>query len=118
MDNHDKYDYPPQNGLCKGHPTSMWFPKLSRGTKAMEARESRINTAAAIKICDSCSVSKHCLEYSLRHEPYGIWGGKTEEERATIRSKMGIIASREGRIHYSGIGSRSSNGFAARNIET
>ena len=90
----------------------MWFPKMSRGTKAIEAREIRISTKQAIQICNLCPVSTHCLEYSLRHEPYGIWGGKTEEERAHIRQTRGIVCSREGRIHYSGVGSRSSNGYS------
>jgi WhiB family redox-sensing transcriptional regulator len=108
-----KHDIPPKNGACKGQETSMWFPKMTRGTRAIEAREIRAKTKTAIEICNSCDVSIDCLEYSLRHEPYGIWGGKTEEERATIRSKRGIVASREGRIHYSGIGSRSSNGHSA-----
>lgn len=115
MDKETKYDLPPENGACRGKNTSMWFPKMSRGTKAMEARAIRVDTKMAIDICNSCSVSIHCLEYSLRHEPYGIWGGKTEEERAHLRNKRGIIASREGRIHYSGVGSRSSNGYSKMN---
>jgi len=109
------YDRPPQNGSCKGQKTSMWFPKMSRTTRAMEARAVRAETKMAIEICNSCIVSKHCLEYSLRHEPYGIWGGKTEEERAVLRGQRGIVSSRDGKIHFSGLGSRSSNSLINSN---
>ena len=38
---------------------------------------------AAKAICATCPVLEQCREYALSaHEPYGIWGGMTEEERA------------------------------------
>jgi WhiB family transcriptional regulator, redox-sensing transcriptional regulator len=33
-------------------------------------------------VCLHCPVCKPCREHALRvHEPYGVWGGMTEEER-------------------------------------
>lgn len=42
---------------------------------------------AAQTICAACTVRPGCLEYALHHHiTDGIWGGKSERERRTIRS--------------------------------
>lgn len=39
----------------------------------------------AKQICAACPVRNRCLEVSLvSREPYGVWGGLTEEERADL----------------------------------
>jgi WhiB family redox-sensing transcriptional regulator len=44
-------------------------------------REKRIS--AAKKICRHCPALTACLDHALRaREPYGIWGGLSEDERA------------------------------------
>jgi WhiB family transcriptional regulator, redox-sensing transcriptional regulator len=46
-------------------------------------REDRIAEAKAI--CRDCPVSANCLTHALQtREPYGIWGGHSEEERAAM----------------------------------
>lgn len=45
--------------------------------------------AEAIAICEQCEVREACLADALkRNEPFGIWGGKTPEERAKIRRRL------------------------------
>ena len=40
---------------------------------------------AAKAICAKCPVINQCREYALAaHEPYGVWGGLTQEERRTL----------------------------------
>lgn len=34
---------------------------------------------------DVCMVREQCLEYALRTNEYGVWGGTTEKERLRIR---------------------------------
>jgi hypothetical protein len=63
------------------------------------------NEDTAKQICSDCDVTIHCLEYSLRHEPFGTWGGMNEVERAQLRVKRNISLSRDGRIIVPGIGS-------------
>lgn len=37
---------------------------------------------AAKNICRTCPVQTECLAFALRtHESYGVWGGKTPQER-------------------------------------
>lgn len=40
---------------------------------------------ACRKVCRACPVRAHCaVEALLRHDPWGIWGGLTPEERIAI----------------------------------
>jgi len=66
-------------GLCRGKDSSLFFhPEGERGA-ARAAREQ-----SAKEICLNCPVQKQCSEHALRvREPYGVWGGMTEEERET-----------------------------------
>jgi WhiB family redox-sensing transcriptional regulator len=47
------------------------------------SRRNRNNAAKAV--CASCPVINECREHALSvEEPYGIWGGLSEEDRAVI----------------------------------
>lgn len=65
---------------CKGMATDIFFySERERGPR--RAQRERI----AKSICVSCPVIAQCREQALRlAEPYGIWGGLTEEERLKI----------------------------------
>jgi WhiB family redox-sensing transcriptional regulator len=58
-----------------------WFP--DRGNYAL--------TALAKRICATCPVRAHCLDYALsgadtwRGSSNGIWAGTTPKERAALR---------------------------------
>ena len=67
-------------GACRGEDSALFFhPEGERGA-SREARD-----AAAKLVCQACPVTKECLEYALAtREPYGVWGGLSEAERAEI----------------------------------
>lgn len=68
---------------CKGMPTDIFFYSDRERGPRRERRE-----RAAKAICSSCPVINQCREQALRlAEPYGIWGGLTEEERLNILNK-------------------------------
>ena len=63
-------------GMDVGH---FYHPPDERNA----AREQRIKQAKAI--CRPCPVIAECLDHALRvREPYGIWGGHSENERAAL----------------------------------
>lgn len=104
-----KFDEAPRDGKCKGYDTNLWFPVFGPSPTKNERKVGAKNTAIALLICKQCDKAQHCLEYSLRHEPYGIWGGETELRRAKMRASRNIKLSREARIFFPGIGARSAN---------
>ena len=63
---------------CRGMDSEAFFhPPHER------ARGRRNRILAAKAVCDSCPVIQRCLTHALEtREPYGIWGGLSEEERA------------------------------------
>jgi WhiB family redox-sensing transcriptional regulator len=65
---------------CRGMDSEVFFhPDGQRGA-ARAQREQQ-----AKQICATCPVLEQCREHALRvREPYGVWGGLTEDERETI----------------------------------
>ena len=65
---------------CRGMDSATFFhPPQERNS----AREERIAQAKAV--CQTCPAMMQCREHALRvREPYGIWGGLSEDERADL----------------------------------
>lgn len=67
---------------CAGMESAIFFHEDPGRSTYKEARE----------ICNSCQVQKECLAYAMtNHEKFGMWGGKTPQERRRIR--MAVISS-------------------------
>lgn len=68
------------HGSCVGMDSAVFFhPSGERGAQRA-ARAERAKT-----ICRGCPVLHECREHALAtREPYGVWGGLTEEERDHI----------------------------------
>lgn len=45
----------------------------------------------AVAICETCGVRAECLDYALRHEALGVWGGTSQRHRARMRRALGIV---------------------------
>ena len=64
------------------HDTELWYPDPGN----------IIDRRTAIIICRTCPVQTECLDAALEYErpwgsmssPFGIWGGRTAEERARM----------------------------------
>ena len=67
-------------GACLGMDSAQFFhPDGERG----RSRRRRVDGAKAV--CRACPVLARCREHALAtHEPYGVWGGMTEEERRQV----------------------------------
>ncbi|PBO18240.1 WhiB family transcriptional regulator [Streptomyces albidoflavus] len=72
---------------CRGVDSSLFFhPEGERGA----ARSSRETSAK--EVCMRCPVRAECAAHALAvREPYGVWGGLTEDEREELmgRSRRG-----------------------------
>jgi hypothetical protein len=53
--------------------------------------------SAAVLICVSCPVQAVCLDYAVQAEPYGVWGGRTEDQRRGMRRERPVQPAAERR---------------------
>ncbi|MFD3732275.1 WhiB family transcriptional regulator [Streptomyces sp. NPDC058632] len=68
---------------CRGVDSSLFFhPEGERGA-ARSAREH-----SAKEVCMRCPVRAECAAHALAvREPYGVWGGLTEDEREELMGR-------------------------------
>lgn len=68
------------DAACRNKDETLFFhPPGERGATR------RRRDAVAKAICSTCPVIRQCREQSLLvREPYGVWGGLSEDERAAI----------------------------------
>jgi WhiB family transcriptional regulator, redox-sensing transcriptional regulator len=68
------------HAACRGMDSAVFFhPEKERGS-AKADRELR-----AKQVCGRCPVVEPCRRHALAvQEPYGVWGGLSEEERDAI----------------------------------
>ena len=53
-------------------------------------RTTQRDVDTALALCQSCPVRRSCLQEALTHEdPWGIWGGTAEDQRAGTRAGQG-----------------------------
>lgn len=79
-----------ENAACKGMDTEIWFVE-SGGSKALDK---------ARKICDACPVEQMCLEFAItRGVNFGMFGGKTVNERISYRINHGLTITHSTRIY-------------------
>ena len=65
---------------CRGMDSSLFFHPFN---EQMPDRQRRIDAAKAI--CGSCPAVAECRTHALTvQEPYGIWGGMSERDRAAL----------------------------------
>ena len=77
-----------QDAACRGADTATFYhPDNERGLSRAR-REMR-----AKAICATCPVKAKCLAWALSsHEPYGVWGGLSVEERELRVMRLGQTA--------------------------
>jgi len=73
-------------GACRDlDPEAFFHPDGERGPR----RRNRENAAKAV--CATCPVIAACRAHALAvQEPYGIWGGLSEDDRAAILERQGV----------------------------
>jgi WhiB family redox-sensing transcriptional regulator len=63
---------------CQEHDPDLFFPISAIGP-------GRAQTEQAKQVCRSCPVRNPCRDWAMsRAIPYGVWGGLSEHDRATL----------------------------------
>jgi WhiB family redox-sensing transcriptional regulator len=67
-------------GACRGRDVEIFYHPYGE-----RRRDKATRIAQAKQICHQCPVISQCAAWALTtREPYGIWGGLSEDERAAI----------------------------------
>ena len=69
-----------KEGKCYNHPDPDWF----------HIPGNNVVNRAQKRFCNDCKIITECLDYALRNDVSGVWGGTTTGEREVMRKKMGI----------------------------
>lgn len=58
-----------------------------------EPNYSAMKTRLALAICGQCPIEKQCLEFAIKEEMEGVWGGTTTRERNAVifRQRTGYV---------------------------
>lgn len=73
---------------CRGMASTLFFHPWGERGPSKAAREQ-----LAKGICDGCPVLDECRRHALTvHEPYGVWGGLTEQERHFLLHQQQSVA--------------------------
>jgi WhiB family redox-sensing transcriptional regulator len=66
-----------EEGLCRQVDPELFYPEKGQ------------SSASAKLICSRCPVKDECLRFALdRDEPFGIWGGTSEQDRRKMKGKQ------------------------------
>jgi WhiB family transcriptional regulator, redox-sensing transcriptional regulator len=69
-----------ERGACRAVDARLFFYHEGERGPARRRR-----TAAARAVCAGCPVIQECRQHALSvREPYGVWGGLTEDERIAM----------------------------------
>ncbi|GAB4064346.1 WhiB family transcriptional regulator [Angustibacter speluncae] len=69
-----------ERAACRHHDETLFVGPDREQTSTRRRRERR-----AVQVCWDCPVLAACRRHALdEREPHGVWGGLTEEQRATM----------------------------------
>jgi WhiB family redox-sensing transcriptional regulator len=75
--------FDPTDAACANVPTEIFF--YEGGNSASQQMAHQI----AKSYCSDCPIAEPCLTWAVENkEEYGIWGGKTPNERRILRDRM------------------------------
>ena len=71
-----------EQGVCRKYDPDLWHPKFDAPS----------STAAAKAICKLCPVQSECLDWALKYDENGVWGGTSEADRRTLQRRKSHTA--------------------------
>jgi WhiB family redox-sensing transcriptional regulator len=82
MTRKDDMEYWRDSAACRHADPELFFPDGSSGPALLAIGQAR-------RICTGCAVRARCLDWALEHgAAFGIWGGRTEDERRAVRAAV------------------------------
>jgi len=76
--------------LCVESDPDAFFPKDYYDDPEKSPSNSYENESFVKLICEECPLKIECLQFAIKTQQHGIWGGTTERDRLAIRRGRGI----------------------------
>jgi len=67
--------------VCTTTNPDMFFPESHVSDRSLEVRSAKA-------VCAECPYKAQCLEWALKYEDIGIWGGMTQRERIAMKRQL------------------------------
>lgn len=97
---------------CASVGGEFWFPERMPDENTFAFQSPEVTLAKSV--CGSCIHKQECLQWGLKHERFGIWGGLTDSERTKIRNRLNIIVEEVGVANFAtGVGYSSHEGYTS-----
>lgn len=78
-----------ESAECRTVDPDLFFPIGSTGPALVQIEDAK-------SVCRRCPVRQECLDWALdTGQSIGVWGGKSEAERRTLRRRIRSRASRD-----------------------
>lgn len=75
---------------CRKHDPELFFPIGTSGPALLQAEQAKA-------VCRECPIGKDCQDWATAtRQPYGVWGGESEQERLDRLRRAGIRVVRSG----------------------
>ena len=72
-----------EDAACREYDNVLFFGEEGESELEKQSRE-----AHAKAVCHRCPVLEPCLEFAMEtNQKYGIWGGLTDKERASLKRR-------------------------------
>jgi WhiB family transcriptional regulator, redox-sensing transcriptional regulator len=65
---------------CLDADPELFFPVGTTGPAIDQIEDAKT-------ICQQCPVIQQCLDWALEHNEFGVWGGRSEEDRRGIKRR-------------------------------
>lgn len=95
-----------ENPRCASVGGNFWFPEKDVAEGGIETFNGLApETKLAKAICGTCVHKQECMQWGLKHETHGIWGGLTDRDFRPIRKRLKIKVKEVGVANFAtGVG--------------
>ena len=69
------------DAACQGIDTELFFEDIP---------DARSYKRFVLKVCLECPVKTECLNYAVKYNLDGVWGGTSKRERIRLRKKLSL----------------------------
>ena len=76
-----------EGAKCAGYDANLFVSDNRGHTKLVDIYNAK-------QVCRGCPIREKCLDYAIRNDMQGVWGGTTESDRDLMRRSHKLLTGR------------------------